>query len=142
MRPMAPLLAAIALTALAPSASARPLPVSPLDGRWTWTWTRAELLGRGDDPADAAWNAGTHHITLSGGRFVHVTRRGESRGSFSVRRDVVTFISDNRYGGMRAGLPYSIRFSLYRDHITFRDLPGRGSSPLRYLALAPWTRAH
>jgi hypothetical protein len=79
---------------------------------------------------------------LANGRFTtRVVRTGEvMRGSFSVVGHVVTFVSDTRHEGMLAGRPYAIGFSLYRDRLTFTDLPGR-LCPLHLLTLEPWTRA-
>jgi len=119
---------------------------SPLDGLWTWTWPRAEMLGpRGkgcDDAAHARTDAGPWSLTLAHGRYVARNLRSGwvDHGSISVAGDVMTFVLKNRHGDMLPGRPYRIRFSLYRDRITFTDLPGR-LCPLHLLTLEPWTRA-
>jgi hypothetical protein len=119
---------------------------SPLDGRWTWTWTRSELLGPGAKGCEAAayvpHDLGSWTITFANGRYAaRVLRTGEViHGSFSVDRDVLTFVPHRRHEGMPAWRPARIRFSVYRDRVTFTDLPGR-LCPLHLFTLEPWTRA-
>jgi hypothetical protein len=131
------ILAALIAVAAAAAAGDRS---SPLDGTWKWAWTRAELLRNGGQPRDASAAAGTHTATFANG---HSTARnlrtGEvSRARFSVHGNVVGFVFSTRGPGYVPGRTYELRWSIYRDRLTFSELPSR--SVLTWLPITPWTR--
>jgi hypothetical protein len=133
------LLAAVAAASAVSGASARDTGRSKLDGRWTSSWSHAELVGC-DSAAQAVEDVGTHVITFANGRFDYRNlRNGDgTRGSFSVHGDVLTYISDTRYRGTLPHRPYQIKFSVFEDRLRFSELPGRDLAPCLMVEL--WAR--
>jgi hypothetical protein len=136
-----PFLAALVAAVTAPAANARGAGASPLDGTWSCTWTRADLLHAGILRRDADELAGRHVATFANG---HVTDRNLSTGRvgtsarFFVHGSVVGFVFPTRGPGIVAGRTYELKWSLYRDRLRFAELPGR--SVLTALPIKPWTR--
>ena len=61
------------------------------------------------------------------------------RGTYSVAGDVVTFVFSYHYpGSLVPGRAYVMRFSLFRNRLTWSHVPGRAG--IDALTLAPWTR--
>src|SRR5262249_4793022 len=134
------ILTALVATGAGGAAGARA--ASPLDGTWTWTWTRAELHRPGIASArDADILAGRHLATFANG---HVTDRNLTTGQvragarFFVHGNVVGFVFPTRGPGIVPGRRYELKWSIYRDRLTFAELPGR--SVLTALPIKPWTR--
>jgi len=109
---------------------------SPLDGRWTFTWTQAQA------------NPGGGHAVPSG-RFVvelrhgHVTRlqpRPVLRGGrFTTRGNLATFVFPAPAPpGAVAGRVYAMHWSIYRDRLTWSRAPGRAAMNIFFVT--PWTR--
>jgi hypothetical protein len=115
---------------------------SPIDGRWRWTYTYAELLRCcGKPTADA--QAGPSLSEFRDGRIYALDaatgRLIGLRGTYSVAGDVVTFVFSHHYpGGLVTGRAYVMRFSLFRDRLTWSHVPGRAG--IDALTIAPWTR--
>jgi hypothetical protein len=114
---------------------------SPIDGRWSWNWTRAELLHCcGKAVADS--QAGPSLSEFRDGRIYALDpdtgRVIALRGTYDVAGDVVTFVFGHRYPGLFPGRAYVMRFTLFRDRLTWSHVPGRAG--LDALAVAPWTR--
>jgi hypothetical protein len=136
----------VALAALAVAASphgAGAARTTPIDGRWRWNWTYDELLRCcGKPTADA--QAGPSLSEFRGGRIYALDaatgRLIGLRGTYSVAGDVVTFVFSHHYPGhgLVPGRAYVMRFSLFRDRLTWSHVPGRAG--IGALAVAPWTR--
>ena len=114
---------------------------SPLDGRWRWTYTYDQLLHCcGKPTADA--QAGPSLSEFRDGRIYALDaatgRLIGLRGTFSVAGDVVTFVFSHHYPGLAAGRAYVMRFTLFRDRLTWSHVPGRAG--IDALTIAPWTR--
>jgi hypothetical protein len=107
------------------------------DGRWKWTWSRAELLQAGVAGEDAAKLSGTDSVEFKDGRF-H-TGSGYA-GTYQVDGDTITFVF-GRGGapGVSSGYPYELRWSVYRGQLAFKRIPGRPA--LLPLLIRPFTRA-
>jgi hypothetical protein len=116
---------------------------SPLDGTWSWTWTRAELLHPGitSSARNADILAGRHLATFANGQ---VTDRNLTTGHvrsgtrFFVHGNVVGFVFPTRGPGIVPGRTYELKWSIYRDRLKFAELPGRAG--LTALPIKPWTR--
>lgn len=122
---------------------------SPLDGRYEFTTTKAEL-GRVVPPRDIVTeNYGEHRWTLADGRFRMEQRNGRTSdnwttGTFTVRDDLL-ILTIGDAGGQApngalaaAGEVWTYRWSLYRDQLTLRAVPGE-ISPEPY-RVKPWRR--
>ena len=122
---------------------------SPLDGRYEFTTTKAEL-GRVVPPRDIVTeNYGEHRWTLADGGFRMEQRNGPSSdnwttGTFTVRGDRLILTIEDAGGkapnGALAapGEVWTYRWSLYRDQLTLRAAPGE-ISPEPY-RVKPWRR--
>jgi len=111
----------------------------PLTRRWTYTY--AELLHCCGKPiADA--QAGPSLSEFRGGRIYALDaatgRLIGLRGTYTVAGDVVTFVFSHHYPGLVAGRAYVMRFTLFRDRLTWSHVPGRAG--VDALTIAPWTR--
>ena len=60
-----------------------------------------------------------------------------SVGTYSLRGDVIRFVFQTGIA-LQVGRPYELRWSIYRDALTF--LAVRGSEPLLAFLTAPYTR--
>jgi hypothetical protein len=73
-----------------------------------------------------------------------VTDRNLTTGSFrtgtrfAVHGNVVAFVFSTNGPGIVRGRTYELTWSIYRDRLSFSQLPGR--SVLTALPLKPWTR--
>jgi len=119
----------------APVAVARVLPSSPLDGRWTFIWTLAELKRNNASTRYAGYNL----VEFRDGRFISVLPRPvRDLGPFRTSGNVATFVFAAPIGGLVAGRPYVMRWSIYRDRLTWSAVPGRAFIGM-FIAV-PWTR--
>jgi hypothetical protein len=123
----------------APGARAHQVASSPLDGTWKWTWTRAEVVrGGGNDTSEV----GTHIATFANG--VATSRNLRTgrveRARFTVHGNTVDFVfgTTMRPHGVVVGTPYRLRWSIYRDRLTFATVSGRPA--LELLPITPWIR--
>jgi hypothetical protein len=120
-------------------ASARSLPISPVDGRWKATITRAALIRTGEvDQASAAKLYGPYTARFAAGRFkIRNGRTGRgAAGSFTLSGKLVRFVF--AYGvGLKPGAVAVCAESVYRDRLTFTKAPGR---PCLAFDAAVWTR--
>lgn len=112
---------------------------SPLDGRWTATITRAQLRRAGASAALAGKLYGSYTARHENGRFEIRNHRtgGVARGTFTVRGDVFRGVFA-RGVGVKPGDVMVCTWSVYRDRLTFRPIPGR---PSQLCDAAVWTRA-
>jgi TRAP-type C4-dicarboxylate transport system substrate-binding protein len=113
---------------------------SPIDGVWTTSFTKDELvsspfLSDGGEVNDGNW--GDFELTMDQGR-VRFTQHNAiesytTAGTFSVDGDVVTYRYET---GGNALETFTMRWSLFQDTLSFqRD----GITPTPYL-VKPWTR--
>jgi hypothetical protein len=94
------------------------------------------------DPAeinDQNWGAIT--LTLDRGRVTFELRNelasAKSSGTFTVNGDAIVFTYTS---GVEAGGTFAMRWSLYRDVLTFKRDASLGGAPTPYL-VKPWRRA-
>jgi hypothetical protein len=131
--------AAALLTAARPGA-AHTLPVSPIDGRWTATMSRAALMRTGEaDEASALRLYGPYTARFANGRFEIRNGRTDrgAAGTFTISGKHVRFVF--AYGvGIERGEIAVCAQSVYRDRLTFTKVPGR---PCLAWNAAVWTRA-
>jgi TRAP-type C4-dicarboxylate transport system substrate-binding protein len=127
---------------------------TPLDGRYEFTTTKADLDGVVPARDITVENYGRQRWTLRAGRFRFDQRNGPTcetwtTGTFTVRGHTLTFRIEDAGGrtphGTGAGswLPkpgevWTYRWSLYRDRLTLRPAPGE-ISPEPLLA-KPWRK--
>jgi hypothetical protein len=148
MRLVVGLLAFTALTTLSTGsqAGARVGDPSPLDGRWRQTAkaTTKELVAHGAPPAVAHALARlpvkTPAVDLHAGHvrwFDLATGRVLATGTYVVRGDRVGFSFSTYTVKAPPGVSW-LRWSVFRDRLTFSALPGR--PVLLTVALHPWTR--
>jgi Bacterial extracellular solute-binding protein, family 7 len=109
---------------------------SKLEGRWAVSWTRDELLAVGVDPRLVDALQGSHVLEFSNGRFRSKT--DPTTGTFAVAGDVVSLVFDNGAPGVEPGMVYDLRWSVFRDSLTFSTSSGR--TPLLAMMIKPWTR--
>lgn len=141
------------LRSTAPEASAifpcgRAVPAEPgvaasLEGRWAWHWTIDELVRAGVALPDAEALAGRGTVVYEDGRFrAQAESRGvsaTSSGTYAIDGDVVRFrFRAPAPPGTMVGADYEMRWSRYRDSLTFARVPGR--EPLLALTIEPFTR--
>lgn len=140
---LATVVAAVSLAAPAAAGT------SKLDGRWRWSWSVAELTRGGSPPAVAKKLAGPGMVEFRDGRVYKLDpRTGRVEflaGSFTVAGNVVTFRFRRVPGrrpppGIVPGRIYQLRWSIYRDRLTWSELPGR--EELTAFPLEPWIRVH
>jgi hypothetical protein len=118
---------------------------SPLDGRWTWTWTDDEL-----SHLSAPRITGTFVAQFRDGRhYTNYCRPGSPlllNGTFTVHGDLVSLRFRRatppepcpHEGRVVPGRTYVMRFSIFRDRLTWSMVRGRAG--LDHLTAAPWTR--
>jgi len=111
---------------------------SRIEGRWETTWTEAELLEAGLPQADARSLAGPKTTVFRAGRFRAELGGGNSAiGAYEVDGPVVSLVFE-RGIGVQLGRVYQLRWSVYRDSITYAAVPG--SEPLSAMLIKPWKR--
>ena len=113
--------------------------VTPIDGRYLRT-VKAETKDTVPE------NYGTWRWVLDRGRFVYDHRNGVARehatGTYNVTGDIFVFTikkASGVYPTRTAGKPgeqFHYRWSLYRDELTLKPVPGKVSPPNR----EPWRR--
>lgn len=110
---------------------------SPLDGRWTWTWTAADLDRAAASPYDRRTLLGPETCVFANGRWDARNPRSGRRdgGRFAAHGNVVTFTVEYGPPGPRAA---ELRFSVYRDRLVWSMIPGRHGWSL--LTTTPWVR--
>jgi TRAP-type C4-dicarboxylate transport system substrate-binding protein len=133
--------------ACAPSASATGAAdqqATALDGVYRTSFTRKELANSSllMDPAEINdQNWGEITLTLDRGRVTFELRNelasAKSSGTFTVHGDAVVFTYTS---GVEAGGTFAIRWSLYRNVLTFKRDASLGGAPTPYL-VKPWRRA-
>jgi TRAP-type transport system periplasmic protein len=133
--------------ACAPSASATATAdqqATALDGVYRTSFTRKELANSSllMDPAEINdQNWGELTLTLDRGRITFELRNelanAKSSGTFTVHGDAVVFTYTS---GVEAGGTFAMRWSLYREVLTFKRDPSLGGAPTPYL-VKPWRRA-
>lgn len=114
--------------------------VSALEGTWETTWSRVALIAEGIAPRDAAALSGHHTVVFANGRFRFQGDPGSGKssvGTYSLQGDVIRFVFQTGIA-LQVGRPYELRWSIYRDALTF--LAVRGSEPLLAFLTAPYTR--
>jgi TRAP-type C4-dicarboxylate transport system substrate-binding protein len=108
--------------------------VTPLDGTWRVSYTRAELLAAGADPSeDLPANYGTFTLTFHRGDFSAVASdpTGSTSGTYLVKGNKLTYTST---GGCCIGDSFTATWSVYRDTLTFTgDIPTG-------MRVKPWRR--
>lgn len=137
------LLAALAMIAASPPSSAAG--TSAIEGRWkTKKVTLQSLLDAGFRRKDAEALAhavrGTPAIDLENGMFKGLdlsTGRVVATGTYRLTGNVIRFVFKTGVA-VQLGMTYSLRWSVYRDRLTFSSVPGRPS--LGAFTLNPWTR--
>jgi TRAP-type transport system periplasmic protein len=107
--------------------------ITPLDGTWVVSFTRAELMAAGADPSeDLPENYGRFTMTFHKGNFqiIASTPAGSVSGTYLVRGSTVTLTSTS---GCCAGDTFTTTWSVYRDTLTFKGgVPtGMRVKPLR-----------
>jgi len=118
--------------------------VTSLDGAWEVTLTRAELsAGPGfsrdeDNPA----NYGHLVLEFNRGEFRLVGGDGETNiGTYVVTRDMINFywtgILNNQTPGEIAGETWTLKWSIYRDALSFIE---QTQTRPTELLIKPWTR--
>jgi hypothetical protein len=118
------------------TAASRTWSPTGLDGTWRWTWTPAELVHVGIAAAAATKLAGTGRVVFRRGRFRSTLG---ATGSYSVAGDLVTFVFDPPGApGVTPGVGYTMRWSVYRNLLTFAEAPG--SPSITSLLIEPFTR--
>jgi TRAP-type transport system periplasmic protein len=121
-------------------AGARSRP-SPVDGRWSWDWTQAELIAAGIGGRDAPGLVGSGVVAFDGGRFRgdNAASGQRSTGTYEVDGDVIRLRFDAPAPpGTVAGTVYELRWSRYRDTLAFERVPGR--EPLLAMLIEPFVR--
>ena len=121
------------------------LTTSTIEGRWkTKKASLHELLvaglSRKDAQAFAHAPLETPALDFRNGTYKGLdlaTGRVLSTGSYKLQGDLIRFVF-RRGIAVRLGVPYWLRWSVYRDRLTFSSVPGR--QPLRVLTIRPWTR--
>ena len=111
-----------------------------IEGRWETTWTRSALIAAGMRPRDAAAIAGHHTADFHDGRVRFTGDPGSGRsseGSYVADGDVLRLTF--RTGvALQLGRVYELRWSVYRDSLTFGAVPG--SEVLQAFLTAPYRR--
>jgi len=129
------LITAVVASLTATVTDARSLPGSPLEGRWAFTWTPSEVRSSRADPV----LAGRYVVEFRGGTFIRLLPLPVARKArVAIRGDLATFVFTAGTTGLVAGRPYTMRWSIYRDRLTWAPAPGRDRLDL--FVKVPWTR--
>jgi hypothetical protein len=136
------LVLALLASLAAAGAGARGSDRSVIDGRWSWNYPLAQARRFCRGCANNSSVAGPSMSEFRDGRIYALDpstgRVIAFRGTYSVAGDVVSFVFTHKYPGLMTGKTYVMRFSLYRDRLTWSLLPGRAG--LSDLTIGPWTR--
>ena len=110
-----------------------------IEGRWETTWKRDALIAAGLAPKDAEAFRGHHTAEFADGRFrfQHTPSGNSSTGAFVVEGDVIRLVFETGIA-LQLGRPYELKWSVYRERLTFSAAPG--SEPLTAFLTAPYTR--
>ena len=111
----------------APAARNASAATSPLEGRWTYTWTRPELLAAGIDEKyiPTGLQRDTVVFEFDGGRYRAIAGGAvRIRGTYDVDGDVLNLVHPRGSVGYAAGQILRQRWSVYRGTLTFRRVPG------------------
>jgi hypothetical protein len=132
--------AAIAAAVAASGSGAANAGGSPIDGRWTWTWPAAQLRHAGAGSYDVKTMAGPGSVVFAHGRYLaRFANSGRvASGRFSVEGDVIRLAPDKRDPHDVPGKIVFMRFSIFRDRLTWSVIPGR--SGWTYSLISPLTR--
>jgi hypothetical protein len=132
------ILAAAAAVA-ASTADAQGAGATKLDGRWTGSLTRAQILHATGSKSLAEKLHGSWTAQLGKGHFeFHDRDTGtDARGAFAVNRNRVRFVFATGLG-LKKGQVAVFTWNVYRDRLTFKTVPGR---PGVLIDLFVWTRA-
>lgn len=131
-------LAAAATTASREAALGAEGRAGPFDGRWKATVTPAQLRRAGASASLTARLYGPYTAVFRSGRLeTHNGRTGAiATGTFSVRGKVTRVVFESGVA-VKPGQVSECTWSVYRDRLTFKAIPGRPS----LLCDAPvWTR--
>jgi len=111
---------------------------SPLKGNFTGSLTRAQILRETGSKALAEKLHGSWTARLADGRFEFRDRdtRADARGTFVVHGNRVKFVFATGVG-LKEGQIANYTWSIYRDRLTFKTIPGRPSVLLGFV----WKRA-
>jgi len=130
------------------AAADRPVP-SPLDGRWVQTKRVSpnELIAHGMPPeiAKNAPKLDKPGLDFQAGRFRVLDRAsGKTIGSgrYAVHGTNVSVVFTSLPAAISSlvGRVLWLDWSVYRDRLTFSEMPGRESMPLLPWKIHPWTR--
>jgi hypothetical protein len=130
-------LASLAAAVLALASVASSSGGSPIDGRWTWTWTEAEMAHAAAPRATGSFLAEFR----DGGMYGNYPTPGSPVvfvGTFAVHGDLVSLRFLRKGSGATTGRTYVMRFSIFRDRLTWSMVRGRAG--LDHLPFSPWTR--
>jgi hypothetical protein len=115
-------------------ASARVFPGSPLDGRWAFNWTRAELLRN-----NSVQRPGRYLVEIGNGYISRLRPLPVRACRMTTNGTVAIFVCEPPLvPGVVAGRRYLMRWSIYRDRLTWSTVPGRAG--WSDFGLTPWTR--
>jgi TRAP-type C4-dicarboxylate transport system substrate-binding protein len=112
-----------------------------LEGRWKLSLSGAELRGAGLLPAHPETLTDDAIFLFGYGRFVATAARSGAiivTGEYSVSGDVVTMVFQSGDWGVEIERPYELKWSVYRDQLTFSAVPGR--EPIKALIIRPLAR--
>jgi hypothetical protein len=111
---------------------------SVIDGRWTWTWTAADMKRAGANAHDRKTLLGPETCIFADGRFEgrNLSSGRRDGGRFTVHGSIVTLALEYGPGSRRV---VELRFSIYRDRLTWSTIPGRAGWSL--FPTTPWVRA-
>jgi hypothetical protein len=141
-RPALLLLALVALAAASPvsAADGDRVGASPIDGRWAWAWTAAQLRRQGSNPYDLGTQTGPATVVFANGRYLarwQVSGR-VAAGTYTVDGDVARFVVVKRDPHDDAGSVHYMRFRVFRDRLKWSMVSGREG--FSALTIAPFRR--
>jgi len=120
------------------------VPSTALDGTWKLAKaTQQQLLDAGIDPKNAEALSrlpGAPALVFDHGRQRGIdleTGKVLSSGTYEVDGDIVRLVFESGVA-VQLGRVYSLRWSVYRDTLTFAPVPG--NEPLILLVMRPWKR--
>ena len=90
----------------------------------------------GIEPTVADALEGRHVLEFSNGRFRSET--DPTTGTYTVAGDVLRLVFDNKVVGVTPGKVYELRWSVYRDSLSFSPVEGR--EPLLAMTMKSFRR--